>query len=230
MASNLLKINDDKTEVLILGTKAQLAKVDIPYIEIGESKIKPSESARNIGAIFSSNMDMKKQVNTLCRSAYHHIRNLRKIRKYLTKDALATLVHAFVTSKLDFLNCLLYGLPHAVINKLQKVQNTAARLVLGTKKFDHVTPMLQELHWLPITFRIQYKVLLMTYNALSGSAPSYIRELLHEKKATRTLRTSGQHLLKQPRTKLVSYGDRAFAASAPKLWNNLPMEIESSPL
>ena len=88
--------------------------------------------------------------------SYYHLRNISKIRKYLTEEATETRVHTFVSSKLDYCNPLLYGLPKHMISRLQSVQNTAARIVTLTKKFDHITPVLIHLHWLPVHFRILF--------------------------------------------------------------------------
>jgi hypothetical protein len=119
MAKNFLKLNDDKTEFLILGTCHQLKHLSLPTLHIGGSQINTSESARNIGAIFDSNMNMEKHVNIVCKSAWYHLRRIGSIRKYLDDTSTKTLVHAFITSKLDNLNSLLYGLPGKLIHKLQ---------------------------------------------------------------------------------------------------------------
>ena len=225
MAENFLKLNDDKTEFLILGTCEQLKKLSQTTLHIGESEIKPTDSARNIGAIFDSNMNMEKHVDTICKSAWYHLRRIGSIRKYLDLASTKTLIHAFVTSKLDNLNSLLYGLSDKLINKLQRILNAAARLVTGTKKFDHITPVLKKLHWLPVRQRINYKILLLTYKALNGQGPEYLKELLIPAVG---LRSKEKLLLKPAQTKLVTYGDRAFSAAAPKLWNSLPDEIRKS--
>ena len=225
MAENFLKLNDDKTEFLILGTCDQLKKLSPTVLHIGDSEIKPTVSARNIGAIFDSNMKMEKHIDTICKSAWYHLRRIGSIRKYLNMTSTKTLVHAFVTSKLDNLNSLLYGLSDKLINKLQRVLNAAARLVTETKKFDHITPVLKNLHWLPIRQRINYKILLLTYKALNGEGPEYLKELLIPAAG---LRSKEKLLLKTASTKLVTYGDRAFSAAAPKLWNSLPDELRKS--
>ena len=121
------------------------------------------------------------------------------------------LVHAFITSKLDNTNSLLYGLPKFLIDRLQNVQNAAARVVTRTRKYDHIKPVLKQLHWLPVSQRIDYKILLLTFKALNGQAPSYITELLKPYVPTRNLRSSSKNLLKVPPVKLVSYGHRCFS-------------------
>ncbi len=97
------------------------------------------------------------------------------------------LVHAFMTSRLDYCNALLGGCPASSINKLQIVQNAAARVLTRSRKYDHITPILQSLHWLPIKFRISYKILLLAYKALNGLAPAYLTNLLSRYNPTRSL-------------------------------------------
>ena len=125
-------------------------------------------------------------------------------------------------------NALLAGLPDYQISRLQRLQNTAARIVTLTKKHDHVTPVLENLHWLPVSHRITYKILLLTYKALNGLAPQYIKDLLIPYSAARNLRSTNQNLLTVPKSRLSTYGDRAFSVIAPALWNPLPSNIKSS--
>lgn len=158
--------------------------------------------------------------------------NLRRIRKYLDKDSAETIVHALVTTKLDYCNGLLFGLPECQIAKLQKIQNACARLVCNAPKFCHITPLLYSLHWLPIAQRIEFKILLIVYKSLIGQTPSYISEMLKLKSVTHShnLRSTGDSLLLQIPTCMtkVTLGDRAFYCGAPKLWNNLPLHIRNA--
>eukprot|EP00057_Strongylocentrotus_purpuratus_P002322 XP_003724284.1 PREDICTED: uncharacterized protein LOC100888279 [Strongylocentrotus purpuratus] len=122
--------------------------------------------------------------------------------------------------------------PH-ILTKLQHIQNTAARLLTRTRKYEHITPILRSLHWLPIPQRIQFKVLLLTYKARNGLAPAYINGLISTKVQTSSIRlrsSSSVHLQLSsgPRTH-TRYGDRAFSVCAPKLWNNLPVSVRESP-
>ena len=135
------------------------------------------------------------------------------------------LIHAFVTSKLDYCNSLLCKLPNSLISRLQKLQNIAARMVTRSRKLDHISPILTRIHWLPIPLRIKYKILLITFKCINGHGPSYLSELIEKYVPQRTLRSSCNYLLKERKFKLKSYGERAFIISAPKLWNALPLDI-----
>lgn len=227
MAANKLMLNTDKTELLLIGSQFG-PKFRISDVNVGNNRIVPSESARNIGVIFDSNMDYKRHISAICKSCFYHIRNLSRIRKYLSVDNIKILVHAFITCKLDNCNSLLYGLPSYLIHRLQLVQNCAARLIMCRNKFDHITPILKELHWIPVQQRIIFKILLITYKALNNLAPIYISNLLNKYDPVRQLRSSSQYLLDVPSSNLKSYGDRAFSVCAPRLWNDLPYEIKCS--
>ena len=172
---------------------------------------------------------MSEHISKLCRTSYFHLHNIAAIRKYLSQQDTQTLIHAFISSRLDFCNSLLYGLPACLISKLQKIQNTAARIVTGGRKYDHKTPILRDLHWLPVQQRIVFKLLLFTYKALHEQAPKYITDLVTPYAPIRNLRSSSQLLLKVPNSKLLSCGDRSFQVAAPRLWNSLPFNVRTCP-
>ena len=156
------------------------------------------------------------------------LRNLWSIKKFIDSDTLATLTHAFVTSKLDYGNALLYGIPKSTMSRLQYVQNCAARLIRGARKFDHVTPLLIDLHWLPMTYRPMFKILLTVFKILQGRAPEYLTELITIYNPGRSLRSNGSLILNVPRSDTKSWGDRAFSIAVPRLWNSLPIELRTT--
>ena len=141
MVKNKLKLNGDKTELLVINARNRLCPA-VEYIEVSNSRIQPSTSARNIGVTFDQHMSMDKHVTNICKNCFFHLRKIARIKEYLSTSDIQTLVHAFITSKLDNCNSLLYGLPKFLIDRLQNVQNCAARLVTGSKKYDHITPFM----------------------------------------------------------------------------------------
>ena len=171
---------------------------------------------------------MKQQVSSVCRSTHHHLKNIGAIRKFITKDACIKLIHALITTRIDYANSLLYGVPDNQLKRLQRILNIAARIITLSPPSCSITPILFSLHWLPIKQRINYKILLLTFRALHDSAPEYLQELLTPHKPSREgLRSVNQKLLAVPDTKLKTIGDRSFSASAPKLWNSIPLATRS---
>ena len=227
VAKNKLKLNDTKTEFLLISSRYSHCKPDISSIQIGNSNIPAASSARNIGCVMDSHFTMADHITSVCKASYIQLRAIAQIRKYLTKEAAITLVHSFVTSRLDNLNALLTGLPDCLLRKLQCIQNHAAKLVTKHKKHDHVTPLLKELHWLPIQQRVEYKVLLLTHKCLNDKAPQYLSSLLTPYRPARTLRSANLHLLVEKQPRLKTYGERAFSVIAPRLWNQLPVHVRT---
>ena len=154
-----------------------------------------------------------------------HIINISLIRKHLNQSAAEQITHAFVTSLLDNRDALLYGLPQNQISRLQHIQNTAARVVTLSRKSCHITPILKELHWLPVSQRIVFKLMLIVDKS-NNIAPIYISELLKVYTPSRNLRSSNMSLLKEPTSKQ-TWGVRSFSVAAPRLWNHLPTKLKS---
>jgi len=182
----------------------------------------------HLTVLFDSTFSLDRHIFELCKSAFYHLRNLSKIRKYLDYNNTRVLINAFVISRLDNCNSLLYGLPKYLIDRVQHVFNCAAKLVTLSRKYDHVTPLLIELHWLPVEYRIIFKILLITFKVLSGLAPNYLEDILEPYVPRRTLRSMSKLRLIEPSYKLSSYGLRAFSVCAPRLWNSIPLDIRQS--
>ena len=128
--------------------------------------------------LIDEHLNLESHINKICSTAFMHLRNINSIRKMLTDAAAAQVVHSLIKSRLDSCNAILYGLPQTLIKKLQRVQNAAARVVTRSRKYDHITPILQRLHWLPIEERIKYKIVLLTLKCLHNTAPEYLKGLL----------------------------------------------------
>ena len=220
----MLQLNSDKTEIILFGTPRQLSKLNRFTFNSAGDIIDPKPCVRNLGVLLDEGLTMKKQIGEVCKLSFYHLRNIAHIRKYLTLDVAKTIIQALVCSRIDWNNSLYYGLPNTQLQRLQRVQNAAARIVMKCRKFDHVTPILKELHWLPVAYRVLYKILVLVYKCIKGDAPSYLSDLV-------TIKTHSSFdlrsnyiplLLHPPRTNMVYGGDRAFVAAAPKEWNNLP--------
>ena len=225
MNKNLLKLNDDKTEVLIITSPYFKKQIPDLSVRVGNSSITPAVTARNIGVIFDNTLQLKSHVSDICKRAMCQIKAIASIRCYLTQQACEMLVHGFITSKLDYCNSLLAGLPKKCIKKLQHVQNIAARIVTKSRS-QEATPILHKLHWLPMEQRIKFKTLLIVFKCMHDLAPPYLAELISRYTPTLNLRSSSASRLVVPHTKSM-YGDRAFSCIGPRWWNDLPSEIRT---
>ncbi len=229
MAINYLKLNDDKTEFLTIGSRQQLLKVPSDLcLSIGQDVVKRSLSARNLGVIFQSSMSLEEHVKSVCKSCYFHIRNISKIRYLLDIQTTKTLIQTLVISRLDYCNALFYNISGTLLTKLQRIQNSAARVISRTRRSDHISPILKDLHWLPVKFRIHYKILLLTYNCVFDHSSDYLSSLVSLHVTGRSLRSAELYRLQQHGTR-TGMGDRAFAAASPVLWNSLPVSIRTIP-
>ncbi len=228
MADNMLKLNDDKTEYIVIGSRHMLRQVpeSLLSIRVGNKTINATSSARNIGVMVDSALSMEQQVTNVCRACYVGLRDVGKIRPYLTEDATKKLVIAFVISKLDCNNALLYKISKFLQDKLQLVQNNAARLIVQKAKHESIKETRKKLHWLPIEFRIKYKINLLTFKCLQNLAPIYLQDLLHPYEPKRDLRSADKGYLRETKTRTVA-GDRAFCNAAPTLWKKLPGNVRN---
>ena len=172
-------------------------------------------------------MSMLPHVNNVCESAFYHLRTISRIRKYLSTQTAEILIHAFVTSKLDHCNSLPFNVPKNVIKKLQQVSNAAARLITRSRKCDHIIPILLDLHWLPVSERIKFKILQLTFKALHQQSPTYIQDLITRYLPSRSLRSSSTLSLNPVSFNLKTDGSRTFSVPAPELWSKLTDDIRS---
>ncbi len=245
MLVNKLKMNDSKTEFIIIGSRQQLDKIEFSSIQVGNSVVKAVESVRDLGAYLDSTLSMESHIEAKCRAAFRQIYSLRRIRKFLSREATATLIHAFIFSHIDYCNGLLYGLPEYQIAKLQRIQNMAARLVFRLPKFSHVTSLRYELHWLPVSYRIQFKLLLYVFKGIHGLAPQYISEMFTVYSSNYSFRRNSAIediqfecgnvvepiqqrniiYLKVPKVKRKTFEHRSIAVAGPTLWNKLPIHM-----
>ena len=231
MQADKLKLNEKKTEVMLIGTRQQLSKVNLDALTVGDTSVAIVNKARNLGDWFDSQLNFNVHITKTCSLSFCSLYKIRRIRKYLSYKSAQTLILALVIGRLDYCNSLLYmyGLPASYTNKLQRVQNAAVRLISNTTRFDHISPVLIDLHWLPVKYRIMFKLVVNIFKALHGSAPSYSHQLIRLKpQSNYNLRSNTKHLLLDlPNKTKKTTGDRAFFAAAPTLWNALPDELRA---
>ena len=227
MKSSKLKLNSDKTEFIIIGTKQQRQKLSNHFpVKLLDNDISPSDSVRNLGVIFDSDFSFHKHVSNICKSCFYHIRDLRRIQRHIPLSTAKTISNALISSRLDYCNSLINNIAKQDLSKLQRVQNCLARVILRAPRFSPSLPLLKQLHWLPVNYRIKFKLCTLTFRALAIHQPPYLASLLHFSNIPRQLRSSTSQQLSIPRTKL-NLGKRAFSVAAPIIWNELPTTLKS---
>ena len=226
---NFLLCNPTKTEVMHLTSRfIKNHSPPLQFLISGDTTIKPSEQVRDLGVILDKHMNMTLHINDTCKKILLSIKSIGRIRKYVSQESLKKLVHALVLSRLDYSNSLLYRATRSDLDKLQRTMNSAARLITGIKKYEHISDALRNLHWLPIECRIKFNILLTVYKSLNGLAPDYLSALIDVRRPTSSLRSSDKLLLNVPKINTVTYGQRAFSYVAATLWNSIPDNIRNS--
>ena len=226
MTENKLKLNSDKTEALLVGTRQKLSSIQTTSLQLSDAIVPLSDRVKRLGVILDSTLSMQPHIASLTKTCFFHLRRIAAIRRYLPLDACIKLIVTLIFSRLDYCNALLAGVPASSVHILQRVQNSAARLALRKKKSDHITPMLQSLHWLPMRDRITYKLNCLCHKCLNDCAPAYVCDCLQHYTPSRTLRSAADsQMFKVPRTKLSSAGERAFTFSGPSAWKDLPKNL-----
>ena len=179
MLTNKLKLNPDKTEFLLIGKEWQWSKyISMFPIELLGVETYPAKSAHNLGAICDKNFNFHSHVSAICSSCIYHIRDLRCIHRHLDRDSAKLLANALVSSRLDYLNSLLSGIAETDLIKVQRISNRLAHVVTKSSPFTRSVPLLRSLHWLPVKYRVHFKISLLTYKALHEEQPISLRSLI----------------------------------------------------
>ena len=168
--ANMLQLNMVKTEGLVLINRSLRNPITTNKIKIDLIDISTASSIRNLGAIFDSALNSEAFVNSICKSAWFNLFNISRRQRCQITDAAKILIQAYVMSKINYWNSLLYGIPDKLLNRIQQIQNYAAPVVLRLHKFSHITPALTTLHWLPVNRWVDFKIVLLVYKALHSQA------------------------------------------------------------
>ena len=216
-----LKLNQSKTQIIVFGPESIRSKVAINgvFIENRTTCIRFQTIVKNLGILFDANLSFTEQIKAVVGTAFASIKNIARIKSFLTAKEKCTLLTSLVLSKIDYCNSLYYGVNSTMVNKLQVVQNSAARLVFNKRKFDHSSGLLHQLHWLPVKERITYKINLLIHKTLYHLSPEDIQDLITIH-STRTFNLKGDYKSNS------LYGDRAFLVYAPQVWNQLPHKLK----
>ena len=196
-------------EVLPVASASLLSSVGRDSADIDGKRVPLKSSVRNLGV----HLDQTLCNNTSTVYAVQ-LRRIASIRPYLTRTAITQLVKSAVTSRLGYYNSILAGLPLKKISRVQRFQNNAAKLFFGKSKYEHVTPLLQELHWLPIKFRSQCRIATFVYRFFHSCLRGYLSQT--------------HHLLKIPKRNIETYGEPSFSFLAPSVGNSLPSDLGNS--
>ena len=221
MSKHFLKLNPTKSQVIIFHPKSVSNQLVFERLRLSDGSYIPiSMQVYNLGVILDSELTFSPQVSSVVSQGYQLIRNIAPIRKFLSVEHVRTLVNSIIVAKVDNGNALLYGISSYNTNRLQKFQNSCARLIYGKRKHDHVSGLLRELHWLPAEARTYFKLLCYVYKCIHDLAPSYLSDLIIVKR-------DHDLSLNVPRCSTM-IGDRAFSSAGPRLWNALPVELRLS--
>ena len=177
-SKNMLKCNPGKTEILHFTSRFSKQPTVYETLSLANTSVEVKTKAKNLGVIMDKTLSFTEHINEMCKKASYAIRSIGRIRKYLPSDGLKMLVNSLVISRLDYCNSLLYDIPKYQRDKLQRIQNTAARMITGARSSDHITSLLKSLHWLPVEARIHFKIILITYKILNGQSAGYLKPLI----------------------------------------------------
>jgi hypothetical protein len=226
---NGLQLNPDKSEALIIGTPNQLqaTRSNVSSVSVAGADLQVADEMKVLGVVLDRRLSFDRHAALVARACNYHIQAIRHIRHLLTTELAITLTCSMILSRLDYCNAVLHGAPIGTIQKLQRVQNTAARVVLQAPRWSPSQPLLEQLHWLPVRQRIDYKIAVLVYKIRSTATPEYLSCLIRPREPGRQLRSSTRLQLHMPTTR-TRFADRAFRCTAPMVWNSLTSDIVSS--
>lgn len=228
MSLNFLKLNDNKTEFMVIGRY----ETSVKSISLGDTTVPHTAYAKNLGFVFDDQMSLDKHISSVSQKCFMHLRNLRRIGSKLTLSLKIQLVHSFILSSLDYCNPVFAALTEVNLNKLQKIQNAAVRFIFdlrGKECHEPISPYLKKLHFLPVRYRIQYKICHLVFKCLNDIAPTYLKDLIptRQRNMQHHTRLNDDSLILQTTSPKTTKTMSAFSVSAPNTWNSLPYKLRS---
>jgi hypothetical protein len=229
MTSNTLKMNCNKTEVTLFGSRYFLDKISTSFIKVGNVQVKAEPMLKHLGVWLDDTLTFKHHIKVKCQVAASNIRKISMIRAYIDINSAKQLASGLVLSHLDYSNSVLCGLPNTSIDMLQRIQNWAAKVVLRWSKLDSSSQALKYLHWLPIRERIDYKIACLVFKCLERSAPETLSDLIVPRQYTRATRasTTTNRQLVVPSVHKATFAARSFSVYGPQVWNSLPASLRN---
>ena len=229
LCANGLCLNPDKSDAILFGTSKRLQSFShVTQVNVAGCPVALSNSIVTLGVTLDQCLNLNAHVSAICRSSFFHIKAIRHCRASLPIDVRVTLATALVQSRLDYANSVLLNTTEHNLQKLQRIQNYLAKSIFPVYPPIPSAELVHSLHWLPIKDRINFKVAVLVYGLLNSHQPTYLTDLLSHRPAARTLRSADYQLLDQPRC-ATAFGGRAFAVTAPRIWNAIPLDIRSAP-
>ena len=227
MSANYLQMNDSKSEILPVIPRHKTNMTEGLRVRVGSDYVTAVRHVKNLGVYLDRHLDMTTQVSRTISTCSLHMRNIAQIRRYLTRPTTERVVNALITSRLDYCNSLLFGTSASNINRLQRLQNSVARLVTRQARRDSAMPLLRELHWLPVHHRVTYKIAELTFKAFHVDlSPTYLQQFVQVYTPARSLRSACSYTLVANRSRTVA-GDCTFVHAAATVWNALPVSVTS---
>uniref|UniRef100_A0A8C6PDW6 Reverse transcriptase domain-containing protein n=1 Tax=Nothobranchius furzeri TaxID=105023 RepID=A0A8C6PDW6_NOTFU len=226
LMANVLHLNEGKTELIVfLPNSRNVGR----YVDLGPLSPYSKPVVTSLGVKIDAGLKFDAHINSVIRSSFFHLRRLANIKPMLSRAHLERVLHAFLIYRLNYCKSLYSGLCQSSLRRLQVVQKSAAKFLTRTRKRDHISPVLTSLHWLPVCYRAQFKILVFVYNFFQGGAAPYLATLLNKHSPSHALRSSEQGLLAVPRSRCHTCRDQAFSVLAPSLWNQLPHSVRLAP-
>ena len=222
MSLNFLKLNSDKTDLIYIGKKSKLTSFSGLQITHENETLASSKIVKTLGVFLDANLTMEREINQKCSSAYFHLRNIGRVKRCLDESHRILLVQSLILSKLDYCNSVLANVPGYLIKKLQRVMNAGVRFIYDVRKREHITPYMMRAHFLPVKYRIKFKLCLIVFKSLNNLAPEYLSEMMIPH--IPTLRNERDILL----LKISPNKEKTIYYQMCVSWNSLPLYIRKA--